>query len=83
MNRSDLQNMAQRERERQEAFRCRLLCCASTPCLSSGGTAVSEALQKAIKERGWMLKSRWSLPAAWDLVAAARWSRCSNPAKKM
>jgi bidirectional [NiFe] hydrogenase diaphorase subunit len=48
MNRSDLQNMEQRELQRQQAFRCRLLCCASTPCLSSGATAVSEALQAAI-----------------------------------
>lgn len=50
MNRQDLQNMAQREQQRQQAFRCRLLCCASTPCLSSGATAVSEALETAIKE---------------------------------
>ena len=50
MNRADLQAMAQRERERQQQFRCRLLCCASTPCLSSGATAVQEALESAIKE---------------------------------
>lgn len=50
MNRADLQAMAQREQERQAAFRCRLLCCASTPCLSSGATAVKDALEKAIKE---------------------------------
>jgi bidirectional [NiFe] hydrogenase diaphorase subunit len=49
MNRADLQNMAQREQQRQQAFRCRLLCCASTPCLSSGATAVSEALEAAVK----------------------------------
>lgn len=52
MNRQDLQNMGQRELQRQQAFRCRLLCCASTPCLSSGATAVSEALGAAIKEHG-------------------------------
>ena len=50
MNRMDLQAMAQREQERQAAFRCRILCCASTPCLSSGGTAVQEAIEKAIQE---------------------------------
>ncbi len=50
MNRVDLQAMAQRERERQAAFRCRLLCCASTPCLSSGATAVKESLEQAIKD---------------------------------
>jgi bidirectional [NiFe] hydrogenase diaphorase subunit len=50
MNRADLQAMAQRERERQQAFRCRLLCCASTPCLSSGATAVQKAMEDAIAE---------------------------------
>ncbi len=48
MNRVELQNMAQTETERQSAFRCRLLCCASTPCLSSGSTAVSEAMKEAL-----------------------------------
>ncbi|OUC06906.1 NADH dehydrogenase, partial [Litorilinea aerophila] len=51
MNRADLENMAQREQERQQGFRCRLLCCASTPCLSSGGTAVADALQDEIARR--------------------------------
>ncbi|MCB0198593.1 MAG: NAD(P)H-dependent oxidoreductase subunit E [Caldilineae bacterium] len=50
MNRADLQTMAQREQEKQARFQCRLLCCASTPCLSSGGAAVQQALQDAIKE---------------------------------
>lgn len=50
MKRSDLQAMAQRELERQQAFRCRLLCCASTPCLSSGATAVQQALEEAVAE---------------------------------
>jgi len=48
MNRSELQAMAQRELERQRKFRCRLLCCASTPCLSSGSSAVQAELQKII-----------------------------------
>ncbi|MEZ4766956.1 MAG: NuoF family protein [Caldilineales bacterium] len=52
MNRSDLLTMAQREQERQAKSRCRLLCCASTPCLSSGGAAVQQALEDAIKEQG-------------------------------
>jgi len=39
MNRDDLQAMAQREQDKQQKFRCRLLCCASTPCLSSGASA--------------------------------------------
>ena len=51
MNRSDLQTMAQREQERQGAFRCRLLCCASTPCLSSGAAAVQQALEAAVAEQ--------------------------------
>ena len=51
MNRADLQTMAQREQEKQGKYRCRLLCCASTPCLSSGGAAVQQALEDAIKEQ--------------------------------
>jgi bidirectional [NiFe] hydrogenase diaphorase subunit len=50
MNRADLESMAQREQQRQQAFRCRILCCASTPCLSSGGTAVFDAINKAVAE---------------------------------
>jgi bidirectional [NiFe] hydrogenase diaphorase subunit len=50
MKRSDLQAMAQREVDRQQSFRCRLLCCASTPCLSSGATAVQQALEEAVAE---------------------------------
>ncbi len=51
MNRADLQMMGEKERDRQNNFRCRLLCCASTPCLSSGATAVQEAIKEIIKER--------------------------------
>ena len=50
MNRADLESMAQREQQRQQAFRCRILCCASTPCLSSGGTAVFDAINKAVAD---------------------------------
>ncbi|MDH3928938.1 MAG: NAD(P)H-dependent oxidoreductase subunit E [Deltaproteobacteria bacterium] len=49
MNRAELQAMAQRELARQKAFSCRLLCCASTPCLSSGATAVLETLRETIE----------------------------------
>lgn len=52
MNSAELEQIAQREREKQEAFRCRLLCCASTPCLSSGGAAVQAACEAAIQEHG-------------------------------
>jgi bidirectional [NiFe] hydrogenase diaphorase subunit len=52
MNSAELETLAQREREKQQAFRCRLLCCASTPCLSSGGAAVQAALETAIKQQG-------------------------------
>lgn len=48
MNLADLTNLAARETEKQEAFRCRFLCCASTPCLSSGGSAVAQTLQDAV-----------------------------------
>ncbi|MCS7039353.1 MAG: NuoF family protein [Anaerolineae bacterium] len=52
MNRAELQALAQRELDRRRAFRCRLLCCASTPCLSSGATAVQAALEEAVREHG-------------------------------
>lgn len=51
MNSAELETIAQREREKQQTFRCRLLCCASTPCLSSGGAAVQTALEEAVKSR--------------------------------
>jgi bidirectional [NiFe] hydrogenase diaphorase subunit len=49
MNRVDLQALAQREQEKQNTFRCRIFCCASTPCLSSGATAVKAALEQAVQ----------------------------------
>ncbi len=49
MNRVELQNLAERELEKQQEFRCRLLCCGSTPCLSSGGTAVQETFRDILK----------------------------------
>lgn len=49
MNREELRAMAQSELDRQQKFPCRLLCCASTPCISSGGLAVQEALRQAIE----------------------------------
>jgi bidirectional [NiFe] hydrogenase diaphorase subunit len=52
MNSADLETLAQREREKQQAFRCRLLCCASTPCLSSGGASVQAVFEDAMKNRG-------------------------------
>jgi len=52
MNRSELEAAADREREQQAKYKCRILCCASTPCLTQGATAVREAIQKAIDEDG-------------------------------
>jgi bidirectional [NiFe] hydrogenase diaphorase subunit len=49
MNREELQTMAQAELDQQQKFRCRILVCMSTPCISSGATAVQEALVEAIK----------------------------------
>ncbi len=42
--------MKEREMERQQSYRCRFLCCASTPCLSSGATTVIETFKEVIKE---------------------------------
>ncbi len=49
MNREELMAMAQAELDQQQRFRYRILCCMSTPCISSGATAVYEALLDAMK----------------------------------
>lgn len=51
MNRTELNALGERERERLQGFGCRLLCCASTPCLSSGATAVIETFKEVIKDQ--------------------------------
>ena len=48
---SELQAMAKMEVEKRQAFRCRLLVCYSTPCISSGAEGVRKALVQAVKER--------------------------------
>ncbi len=53
MNRQEIMELARSELDRQSKFRCRLLCCASTPCISSGALAVEEALKKAIDAGGY------------------------------
>jgi bidirectional [NiFe] hydrogenase diaphorase subunit len=50
MNREELLGIAQQEQEKQGQFRCRLLCCASTACLSSGSTTTRSALEAAVAE---------------------------------
>ena len=52
MDRADLLNLAEQECEKQQAFRCRFLCCASTPCLSSGSSAVAQTMQDVVKADG-------------------------------
>jgi bidirectional [NiFe] hydrogenase diaphorase subunit len=49
MTLEELETLARTEQERQAGFRCRILCCGSTPCISSGGTAVEAALKEQIK----------------------------------
>ncbi|WP_298268014.1 NuoF family protein [Geobacter sp.] len=49
---ADLRVMAEQERERQEGFRCRILVCAGTPCLSAGADAVLETLRQGVAEGG-------------------------------
>ncbi len=50
MNRNDLQTLADREAEKQQGYRCRLLCCGSSPCLSSGSSAVQDTFSRYLKE---------------------------------
>lgn len=52
MNRVELQELADKVRDRQQKLRCRLLCCGSTPCLSSGGAKVQEAFKETLLEKG-------------------------------
>ena len=70
MNSNDLVKLAEREREKQQAFRCRLLCCASTPCLSSGGSAVQTAFEAAVKSN--------NLGAEVQVVATGCMGPCSR-----
>ena len=52
MNRRELMAMAQDELAQQEKSRCRILCCMSTPCISSGAAAIHAAFVDAVKARG-------------------------------
>ncbi len=70
MNSVELETLAQREREKQQVFRCRLLCCASTPCLSSGGASVATTFAEAIKRHG--------LDAEVQIVATGCMGPCSR-----
>lgn len=70
MNRNELYSLAQQERDRQAKLRFRVLCCNSTPCLSSGSTAVCHALRAAIADRG--------LPAEVDMVSSGCNGLCSR-----
>lgn len=49
MNRQDLKEMAEKEQQRQQQYRCRLLCCTSTPCLAVGAEEVFHTLQTAVE----------------------------------
>lgn len=71
MNRVELQALADKEVEKQQQFPCRLLCCGSTPCLSSGGTAVQEALKMLLKENK-------TLKAEVDVVSTGCMGPCSR-----
>ena len=70
MNVANLQSMANEEVEKQQQFRCRLLCCGSTPCLSSGATGVRDALQDQIKAR--------SLDADVEILSTGCMGPCSR-----
>lgn len=52
MNRVELQELAEKEQAKQAGYRCRILCCASTPCISSGAAAVKNKLQGILNEKG-------------------------------
>ena len=52
MDQGELQQIGEKERQRQAGFRCRVLCCTSSACLASGSSAVKDAFEQAIHARG-------------------------------
>lgn len=52
MDYEELQRTADEERAKREAYPCRIFCCASTPCLASGGSAVHQQVEAALTENG-------------------------------
>ncbi|MDX9982333.1 MAG: (2Fe-2S) ferredoxin domain-containing protein, partial [Lentisphaeria bacterium] len=52
MSPNELTAMAEKERQRMQAFRCRIFCCASTGCVSSGCSAVKRAVAEALRSHG-------------------------------
>jgi bidirectional [NiFe] hydrogenase diaphorase subunit len=52
MTDTELQEMADAERQRQTGLRCRIGCCVSSGCISGGSSAVLESLQRDAKTRG-------------------------------
>lgn len=52
MAQHDIEERANRERERQQSYLCRLFCCTSTACQSSGSTPVIDAFAEVIESHG-------------------------------
>jgi bidirectional [NiFe] hydrogenase diaphorase subunit len=70
MNQSELEALGARERAQQAGYRCRLLCCASTACVSAGALSAQEALRAAIDAAG--------QTAAMQIVPVGCIGLCSN-----
>ena len=73
--------MQETERDRVEGKRCRVAVCAAAGCLSNGGQAVRDALQKTVKEEASPARSRSSAPAAWACATRGPSSRCRRTAR--
>lgn len=56
MLRAELETIAQKERDTQAKTHCRVLCCGSTACVSSGGDEIKKTLQDTIKAAGLQAK---------------------------
>jgi bidirectional [NiFe] hydrogenase diaphorase subunit len=67
---TELEALARQEQARLETFRCRLLVCYSTPCISSGAEGVRMALEEAVKSR--------NLDAEIDLTCTGCVGPCSR-----
>jgi hypothetical protein len=81
MDLSDLQAIAQREREHHRPVRIR--CCTAAGCQSSGSTALAKQLTAAVETGGWKPRWRCAVSAVCASVAGGRWwrwtSRWGNP----
>lgn len=70
MTRAELAELAEKEQERRDTMRLRLLVCCGTPCLAAGSEAVVSALRQKLAESG--------SPAELEVVGTGCLGPCSR-----